>query len=122
MRKFSCILAVAATVSSVSAFVLPTRASGGASSSFLNAINGEEVRDARGTYANHGTGEIGSFERAPPQGGAPIPTVMGEDVRHARPTYAAHGTGEIGSDQRKAFVPQSAGNLEEADHDGDWRT
>mmetsp|Transcript_6987 Transcript_6987/g.13300 ORF Transcript_6987/g.13300 Transcript_6987/m.13300 type:complete len:85 (-) Transcript_6987:280-534(-) len=83
---------------------------------------GEDVRHGRSTYAAHGTGEIGSFERNPPQAGAPIPMAMGEDVRHGRSTYAAHGTGEIGGDSRQPFVPQPAGSDDGADHEGDWMT
>eukprot|EP00580_Thalassiosira_gravida_P003516 CAMPEP_0201621738 /NCGR_PEP_ID=MMETSP0492-20130828/47042_1 /ASSEMBLY_ACC=CAM_ASM_000837 /TAXON_ID=420259 /ORGANISM="Thalassiosira gravida, Strain GMp14c1" /LENGTH=156 /DNA_ID=CAMNT_0048091299 /DNA_START=139 /DNA_END=609 /DNA_ORIENTATION=+ len=98
--KLSCILVIAASASSASAFVLPTQIS--SSSITLNAVNGEDIRDERGTFAGHGTGVIGSFERDAPQAGAPIPMVMGEDVRHGRTTYAAHGTGVIGSFERDA--------------------
>ena len=86
-----------------------------------DAILGEEIREARASYANHGTGEIGSFDRAPPKAGAMTGSVCGEDTRSARSTYAAHGTGEIGSTGRQAFVPNSAAP-EERDDEGDWMT
>ena len=77
----------------------------------LNVVSGDEVRDARGTFAGHGPGEIGSFSRAPPQAGVPIDAVLGEDVRHARSTYAAHGTGEVGSFARAA-APQAGAPID----------
>lgn len=67
----------------------------------LDAVAGDEVRIARSTYATHGTGEIGSFNRGPPCApSTPAQSVMGEDVRHSRSTYATHGVGEIGSTNR----------------------
>eukprot|EP00584_Thalassiosira_punctigera_P011070 CAMPEP_0172527008 /NCGR_PEP_ID=MMETSP1067-20121228/1811_1 /TAXON_ID=265564 ORGANISM="Thalassiosira punctigera, Strain Tpunct2005C2" /NCGR_SAMPLE_ID=MMETSP1067 /ASSEMBLY_ACC=CAM_ASM_000444 /LENGTH=158 /DNA_ID=CAMNT_0013310663 /DNA_START=96 /DNA_END=572 /DNA_ORIENTATION=- len=96
--KLSSIFAIAASVSSASAFMLSS--CGTPSATVLKAVSGDVVRDERGTYAAHGTGEIGSFDRSPPGAGSPVPAVMGEDVRHARPTYAAQGTGEIGSFDR----------------------
>ena len=74
----------------------------------LNGVSGDEVRDARGTFAGHGTGEIGSFNRMTPRADGTIDAVMGEDVRHDRSTYAAHGTGEVGSTTRQPFVPHSS--------------
>lgn len=74
----------------------------------LSAVSGDEIREARGSFAAHGTGEIGSFDRMTPRADGTIGAVMGEDVRHARPTYAAHGTGEIGSAERQPFVPHSS--------------
>ena len=76
----------------------------------LNAVSGDEIRDARGTYAAHGAGEIGSFDRMTPRANGSIDAVMGEDVRHARSTYAAHGTGEIGSFNRAA--PQAGAPID----------
>jgi len=94
-----------------------------------NGVCGDLVREARTTYANHGTGEIGSFNRTPPNAGASIGSVIGDEVREERSTYASHGTGVVGSTQREPFLPNSstgAGGHDARDStrddDGDWRT
>eukprot|EP00578_Thalassiosira_sp_NH16_P006548 CAMPEP_0181106358 /NCGR_PEP_ID=MMETSP1071-20121207/16489_1 /TAXON_ID=35127 /ORGANISM="Thalassiosira sp., Strain NH16" /LENGTH=142 /DNA_ID=CAMNT_0023189759 /DNA_START=87 /DNA_END=515 /DNA_ORIENTATION=+ len=78
--------------------------------SALFGVAGDEIRDARPTYALHGTGEIGSVSRSAPRGIGNKDAIIGSDIHHARPTYAAHGTGEIGSVSRSA--PMANGSRE----------
>ncbi|KAL7527006.1 hypothetical protein ACHAXR_001754, partial [Thalassiosira sp. AJA248-18] len=99
------IIALAALISSTGAFA-PVQTS--VRNTALYAVAGDEIREARSSYAQHGTGEIGSGARMTPKANGNQDCVMGEDVRHARPTYAAHGTGEIGSGERMA--PKAVGN------------
>ncbi|KAL7523323.1 hypothetical protein ACHAXR_000124 [Thalassiosira sp. AJA248-18] len=99
------IVALAALFSTTSAFA-PVQTSFG--NTALYGIAGDEIREARSSYAQHGTGIIGSFERMPPGAIGNKDVVLGEDVRHARTTYATHGTGEVGSDARVPFVPNSS--------------
>lgn len=101
----SSIITLAALFSTCQAFV-PSGRDANTRGASLSAQSGDVTRAARGTYANHGTGEIGSYERAAPSAGAPLDAVVGDEIREARSTYAAHGTGEIGSFNR---APPKAG-------------
>lgn len=135
----SPLLAAAALAAPASAFAPAARSAAATTALFATPTNeawaprqagvsGDEVRGGWSTYAAHGTGEIGSTVRAPPQAGTVIGSVIGDEVREARATYAAHGTGEVGSTARGAFVPNSTGtgapwtSVGDRDDDGDWRT
>ena len=100
----SSIITLAALFSTCQAFV--PNGQDIARGASLSAVSGDVTRAARGTYANHGTGEIGSFDRAAPKAGALQDSIIGDEIREGRATYASHGTGEIGSFDR---APPKAG-------------